>query len=121
VVLFPEGTTTNGHTVLRFHSTMLQPAIDAAAQVTPCAIAYELDNGDVTTEVCWWGDMPAFAHFGNLLSKKVIRARIVFGEPLVASGDRKDLSHTLHDQVAELHKRLPGNEMSRQVGASVRE
>ena len=30
VVLFPEGTTTDGGRVLRFHSTMLQPAIDAA-------------------------------------------------------------------------------------------
>jgi 1-acyl-sn-glycerol-3-phosphate acyltransferase len=29
VVLFPEGTTTDGSRVLRFHSTMLQPAIDA--------------------------------------------------------------------------------------------
>jgi 1-acyl-sn-glycerol-3-phosphate acyltransferase len=121
VVLFPEGTTTNGHTVLRFHSTMLQPAIDAAAQVTPCAIAYELDDGDASTEVCWWDDMPALAHFWNLLGKKVIRARIVFGEPIVASGDRKHLSHTLHDQVVQLHERLRGNEMSREVAASVRE
>src|SRR5512146_1295334 len=34
VVLFPEGTTTNGERVLRFHSTMLQPAIDAEASIT---------------------------------------------------------------------------------------
>jgi 1-acyl-sn-glycerol-3-phosphate acyltransferase len=118
VVLFPEGTTTDGHTVLRFHSTMLQPAIDASTQVTPCAITYELDDGDVGTEVCWWGDMPALAHFWNLLGKKVIRARIVFGEPFVASGDRKTLSHALHEQAVQLRERLRGDEMGCQVAAS---
>ena len=35
VVLFPEGTTTDGSRVLRFHSTMLQPAIDAGVPITP--------------------------------------------------------------------------------------
>ena len=35
VVLFPEATTTNGEQILRFHSTMLQPAIDAGEAITP--------------------------------------------------------------------------------------
>jgi len=104
VVLFPEGTTTDGHRVLRFHSTMLQPAIDAGAPITPCAITYELDDGNVGQEVCWWGDMTLLPHVWNLLGKKVIRARIAFGEPMLASGDRKQLSHVLHDRVVKLHR-----------------
>jgi len=104
VVLFPEGTTTDGHRVLRFHSTMLQPAIDAGAPITPCAITYELDDGDVGQEVCWWGHMTLLPHVWNLLGKKVIRARIAFGEPMLASCDRKQLSHVLHDRVAQLHR-----------------
>ncbi len=120
VVLFPEGTTTDGRRVLRFHSTMLQPAIDAAALVTPCAINYELDDGDVGQEVCWWGDMTLLPHVWNLVGKKVIRARIAFGEPMLASSDRKQLSHVLHEQVVRLHQQqLRGNEMSSQVAASV--
>lgn len=50
VGLFPEGATTNGHQVLRFHATMLQPAIDLVEIVTPCAIAYELQDGSVEHE-----------------------------------------------------------------------
>jgi len=119
VVLFPEGTTTDGHRVLRFHSTMLQPAIDAGALVTPCAITYELDDGDVGREVCWWGEMALLPHVWNLLGKKVIRARIAFGEPIVASGDRKQLSHVLHDQVTQLHEPLRCNEASSQVSVSL--
>lgn len=102
VVLFPEGTTTDGTRVLRFHSTMLQPAIDAGAPIIPCAIRYELEDGDASREACWWGDMTFLPHLLNLLGKKTIRARIVFGRPIEARGDRKKLSAVLHEQVASL-------------------
>jgi 1-acyl-sn-glycerol-3-phosphate acyltransferase len=119
VVLFPEGTTTDGHRVLRFHSTMLQPAIDVGVPVTPCAIAYELDDGDVGQEVGWWGGMTLLPHVWNLLGKRVIRARIAFGEPVPASGDRKQLSHVLHERVVHLHQEPQGPAVSRQVAAKV--
>ena len=119
VVLFPEGTTTDGERVLRFHSTMLQPAIDAGAVITPCAIGYELEDGNVDREVCWWGDMTLLPHVLNLLGKKSVRACIVFGEPLAASGDRKELGKILHARVVELHDELRGNEMSGKFAMSV--
>ncbi len=106
VVLFPEGTTTDGERVLRFHSTMLQPAIEVVGPITPCAIRYELDDGDPSREVCWWGDMTLVPHVLNLLGKKSIRARIVFGSPIEASGDRKQLSAVLHEEVVRLHEHL---------------
>jgi 1-acyl-sn-glycerol-3-phosphate acyltransferase len=106
VVLFPEGTTTDGERVLRFHSTMLQPAIDADAPITPCAIGYELDEGDPAREVAWWGDMTLLPHIWNLLGKRCISARVVFGEPIEAGGDRKELSAVLHEEVVRLHERV---------------
>ena len=125
VVLFPEGTTTDGERVLRFHSTMLQPAIDEAVPITPGAIRYWLVDGDAAHEVCWWGDMTLVPHMWNLMGKKSIHAKVVFGEPLVpkdpefcksaelraeatvgALSDRKDLSRLLHDRVVRLYGRL---------------
>ena len=106
VILFPEGTTTDGQRVLRFHSTMLQPAVDTAAPITPCAIRYELEDGDAGREACWWGDMKLLPHVWNLLGKKSVRARIVFGEPITATGDRKQLSAVLHEEVLKLHEKL---------------
>ena len=102
VVLFPEGTTTDGQHVLRFHSTMLQPAINARMSITPCAIDYVLEDGEVGHEVAWWGTMPLLPHLLNLLGKKTIRARIVFGDSIAATGDRKQLGHVLHDRVVSL-------------------
>jgi 1-acyl-sn-glycerol-3-phosphate acyltransferase len=103
VVLFPEGTTTDGTHVLRFHSTMLQPAIDGAVPITPCAIRYELEDGDPAHEACWWGDMTFFPHLWNLLGKKSIRARVVFGTPIAPEAGRKQLSAVLHAEVLNLH------------------
>ena len=106
VVLFPEGTTSDGHRVLRFHATMLQPAIDIGAPITPCAIRYELDEGDPATEVSWFGDMPLLPHVWNLFGKKSVRVNIVFGDSVIATGDRKQLSHELHERVAQLYEGL---------------
>ena len=106
VVLFPEGTTTDGERILRFHSTMLQPALDTGAPITPCAIHYELDDGDPAREVCWWGTMTLLPHMWNLLGKATIRARVVFGEPRAATGHRKQLSAVLHDEVKALHDEM---------------
>jgi hypothetical protein len=38
----------------------------------------------------------------NVMGKKTIRARIIFGEPVPASGDRKSLSAKLHEEVVRL-------------------
>ena len=119
VVLCPDGTTTDGHSVLRFHSTMLQPAIDSGAWITPCSITYEIDEGDVGQEVCWWGDMNLPAHMWNLLGKKIIRTRIAFGQPILATGDRKELSHTLHERVVRLHEQLLGTRTGNPIATSV--
>ncbi len=104
VVLFPEGTTTNGEHLLRFHSTMLQPAIDAGEIITPCAILYQLDDGVAANEVCWWGNMPLAPHLLNLLGKRAIKVQIVFGEPLPAVGDRKTLGLELRARVGALYE-----------------
>ena len=106
ILLFPEGTTTDGLRVLRFHSTMLQPALDLDAPITPCAIHYALDDGDPAREVCWWGDMTLVPHMWNLLGKKTIRVQITFGPAIAAAGHRKQLSAVLHEDVKRLRAAL---------------
>jgi hypothetical protein len=69
------------------------------------AIGYELDDGDAATEVCWWDDMILLPHVWNLLGKKIVRARVGFGEPVAAEGDRKEPSKTLHEHVVRLQER----------------
>jgi hypothetical protein len=54
--------------------------------------------------------MKLLPHVWNLLGKKSVQARIVFGEPITATGDRKRLSAVLHEEVAQLHDELRANQ-----------
>jgi 1-acyl-sn-glycerol-3-phosphate acyltransferase len=69
VVLFPEGTSSGGHTVLPFKSSLLAPAVQSVHLLTAALIEYELEDGDVSEEVCYWKDMTLVPHLLNLLGK----------------------------------------------------
>ena len=105
VVLFPEGTTTDGSQVLRFHSSMLQTAIDAGVAVTPCAVRYEVSEG-TEIDVAWWGEMTLAPHVLKLLARRWVRAKACFGEPLTPMRSRKALSDEARARVVALREKL---------------
>lgn len=106
VVLFPEGTSSGGETVLPFKSSLLEPATRLACALTAGVIAYELADGDVSKEVCYWRDMTLVPHLVNLLSKRAIRASVGFTELRQASTSRKELARQLHSEVLRLKEVL---------------
>ncbi len=110
VAFFPEGTSSDGRTVLPFHSSLFAPAVRRGWSVTPAWIefAVEADDGDATQEVCWWGDAGFPGHFWNFLSKRRIRARVRYGIPQPPGPDRKMLARRLHAQVCALGRVTPG-------------
>jgi 1-acyl-sn-glycerol-3-phosphate acyltransferase len=102
VVLFPEGTSSDGKTVLPFRSSLLEPAARNGHQVTSALITYELADGDVGEEVCYWKDMTLLPHLLNLMSKQSLRARIQFAPSPTVTDDRKELARRLHAEVAAM-------------------
>ena len=106
VVLFPEGTSSNGEKVLRFHAPLFEAAVRANAKITPSALLYEMRDGDPARDICYWGDMTFGTHFINLLKKTGIQARVVVGSPKAGYLDRKQAGAELWCEVAELHRRL---------------
>ena len=103
VVLFPEGTSSDGSRVLPFYSSLLEAARLAESPVTPCAIRYELDDaGCVSREVCYWGDMVFGGHLFKLLSKRSLRAEVSFGPPRPLVSDRKSEAARFQAEVAGL-------------------
>jgi len=56
VALFPEGTTTYGRTLERFHGALLQPALDASAILQPVALRYLDGRGEHTDAAGYVGD-----------------------------------------------------------------
>jgi 1-acyl-sn-glycerol-3-phosphate acyltransferase len=56
VVVFPEGTTTHGHDVLPFKSSLLQPIVEADGHVQPVAIRYTTPDGARSIAPSYVGD-----------------------------------------------------------------
>jgi 1-acyl-sn-glycerol-3-phosphate acyltransferase len=82
VVIFPEGTTSNGTSVLKFHSGALAQVMEAGQNVTAAFVSYRLteDNGPNVTignDVAFWGDdVSLFAHIFGLLGLRGIEVNI---------------------------------------------
>jgi 1-acyl-sn-glycerol-3-phosphate acyltransferase len=98
VLLFPEGTSTDGLQVLRFHSRLIDPATTMGAPITAAAIRYVIDGGIAERELCWYGDAGFMAHLWKVLSVKGFAARLHFGRPKIYS-DRRVAADETHAEI----------------------
>ena len=108
LAIFPEGTTTDGSGVAHFHSSLLQPAIDAGALVHPVAIRYQDASGRHSLAAAYIGEMSFGQSMWNILSTPELHVRLAATPPLDASGtERRNLTHAVHQHIsktlAELH------------------
>jgi 1-acyl-sn-glycerol-3-phosphate acyltransferase len=102
VIIFPEGTSSDGKTVLPFKSSLLEPAAQQKHPLAAGHIQYSLDAGDAASEVCYWGDAIFLPHLLNLLGKSSVRARVHFAPVEQHGTDRKELARQLHAEVTKL-------------------
>jgi 1-acyl-sn-glycerol-3-phosphate acyltransferase len=102
VVVFPEGTSSDGTDVLPFRASLLEPALRGGHPISTAWIHYELADGDAKREVCYWGDHTFFPHLLNLLGKKSVRATLRFGKFHRTTDDRKELAGQLREAVLKL-------------------
>ena len=109
VVMFLEGTTTDGRGVRPFRSSLLEPAVQQGWQIVPTALSYSVPQGrSVEQEVCWWGDMTLPPHLLNFTTLPWVKAHLSWGHAMPARGDRKILAEELHKKVADLKAGLDG-------------
>ena len=103
VVLFPEGTSSGGETVLPFKSSLLEPATRQTNSLFAGLIQYEIEDGDVSEEVCYWKDTHTLLpHLVNLFSKRTVHATVRFTQLREGSTDRKELAKQLHSEILRL-------------------
>jgi len=98
LVLFPEGTTSDGARVLPFRTTFFAAA-DHAARVQPVTIVYDRMGWLPTCRrdrpvFAWYGDMQPMTHLWRLLRRRGARATVVFHEPFAPEllPDREQLA-----------------------------
>ncbi|MEZ5538013.1 MAG: lysophospholipid acyltransferase family protein [Thiolinea sp.] len=69
VMLFPEGTTSDGWQVLPFHARLFTSAIEAQAKIQPVAIRYLDESGALSPHVPYVGDMSLWDNLTGLLPR----------------------------------------------------
>jgi 1-acyl-sn-glycerol-3-phosphate acyltransferase len=89
VILFPEGTSTNGEKLLPFKSSFFIAPFQAKAPVIPLVIAYDGLNGKAIDEanrdlLCWYGGMKFFPHLLGVLSLDNIMVSVRVCSPITS-------------------------------------
>src|SRR5277367_777389 len=117
VVFFPEGTTSNGSGLLKFHSGLLAQATEGGAPVTAASLRYgfQEDNGpdvSVSDDVCYWGDRNMLGHIFTFLGLHGVRAEMRFAEgPMEFSSDKLHRKQTAVEARAAVATSRSGNTM----------
>lgn len=100
MMIFPEGTTGNGETVLPFKSRLFEPAVDLSVPVQPVAIRYT-GPGVTCRELAFVGDESFLAHLWRTLGEPYIDVRLHFGRPITSDhSERRDLARQAQNAVA---------------------
>lgn len=108
VVVFPEGTSSDGRRVLPFNSSTLEPVAACGHRLYFAALVYDTPGGLLPPEltVCWWGDMTLVDHLWRLLTLPAVSARLRFGIDPGGESDRRALAKRLHHSVGTAHAEL---------------
>ena len=108
VVIFPEGTSSAGESVLPFRAGLFEAAARCGTPAATAALAYATPPGATPPEtaVCWWGGMTFVPHFLRLLTLPAIEARLSFAETPVGPGDRRTLACDAHREVSRLRAEI---------------
>lgn len=106
IILFPEGTTSPGISLLPFKTSLLEYPASSNFPTHYVTITYESEPGaePAYKTICWWDDTPFFVHFLSLLKLKGFRATLHFGEKPVCENDRKKLADQLHLEMNQQFK-----------------
>jgi lyso-ornithine lipid O-acyltransferase len=111
ILLFPEGTSTDGSAVQRFHSTLLEPAVQLTMEMTAAAIGYRVWGG-LERDICWYGDAPFLPHLLRTLAYSRVVAEVEFFPNSIVYTDRKTAALELCEQVDAIRKRMIRTEVA---------
>lgn len=102
-LLFPEGTSTDGAQVLRFHGRLIHPATELGAPITAAAIRYIPAGNTQERELCWFGDAGFLPHLWKVLGVSGFSAHVRFGQPRIYA-DRRVAAQQTRTEVVAMRK-----------------
>ena len=103
IVLFPEGTSSRGATILPFRPSLLESAARSDTRVSYGVLSYHTPEGEPPAHlaVCWWGGMDFSPHALGLAQLRRVHAKVTFGSEPIHDVDRKELARRLRAAMLE--------------------
>jgi 1-acyl-sn-glycerol-3-phosphate acyltransferase len=133
LILFPEGTSSDGSRVLPFRSSFFAVAeakgrdVADVPLIQPVSVVYDrlggLPAGRASRPIfAWYGDMDMLSHFWRLTQHIGLRATVLLHAPMdpAAFPDRKALSQTVWQVVADGASTLRQNRPAHPLDVAVR-
>lgn len=101
LVVFPEGTTSEGNSVLPFHSALLQSAVASGVPVICLALGYQDADGRMTALPAYVGEDTLWQCIRRIVTSDTIVARVnPVAELSGTDTDRRHLAHHAHQRIA---------------------
>lgn len=88
VLIFPEGTTTDGHSLRTFHGRLLASAVDTGTPLQPVAVRY-LRDGKLDAIAPFIGDDDLLSHLMRLFASDCSEVEIHLLEPIPSAGEER--------------------------------
>ncbi len=112
IMIYPEGTSSNGDSVLPFKKSLLMSAVFAGKDIIPVCLKYREINGKAFSpenrdQICWYGDMDFIPHFLQLLKTKKVVVELEFLNVVTTTPEstRNDLANQCYDQISAAYSR----------------
>ncbi|MDC1357180.1 1-acyl-sn-glycerol-3-phosphate acyltransferase [Pseudomonadota bacterium] len=110
VLIFPEGTTSDGNRVLNFKSSSFSALENEKFLIQPIIIIYSDLNGIPINRwlrpvIAWYGDMDLKPHILKLVSLRPIKAKLIYLDPVCSNdfSSRKELSICLEKKIKDVY------------------
>lgn len=107
ILVFPEGTTSDGHQLRRFHPRLLGTALDLKIKVQPVAIRYVQANGDLSTVLPFIDHQKFLPNLWGVMGEQGVTAEVDLRPALDSRQfpERKALAIQLQVTIAEIIER----------------
>jgi len=112
VVVFPEGTSTNGEKIFPFKKTLFRAAINAKIPVLPLHIRYTSIDGQLINEknrdkIFWYGDMKFFPHFLSFLKLDSIHVNLKILQEIPCEFQSSDqIAKIAYQVISDAHQKI---------------
>lgn len=112
VLIYPEGTSTNGQRVLPFKKSLLMSAVQSNRDIMPVCLKYlEIDgeefNEKNADKICWYGEMKFLGHLLGAFKFNSVKVRLEFLKPIEVKPDstRDELAKVAFESIDSVYSK----------------